>query len=99
MSFKNLFIIFCTVILTIFLTVNRDAVEFDFLIGDPVPVSKLLVIGICILIGFILGYIAGRPKRVIASLDNELDHNPNQSNSNPQSPSNELSEEDRNYIS
>jgi len=59
MKAKTIFVIIITALLTIFLTVNSDAVEFDFIIGEPVSVSKLVVIGICILIGFILGFIVG----------------------------------------
>lgn len=94
MKFKTIFILFLTVVLTVFLTVNRDAVDFDFIIGDPVPVSKLLVIGVCVLIGFILGYIAGRPRKTLSSYDPEIEKAGN-ADSNASS----LSEEDRDYIS
>lgn len=72
--------------------VNRDPVDFDFIIGNPVPVSKLFVIGVCILIGFILGVLVARPRKTIHSYDTEIEKN------NPENTSN-LSDEDRDYIS
>lgn len=92
MKAKTIFVIIITAILTIFLTVNSDAVEFSFIIGEPVSVSKLVVIGICILIGFILGFIVGRPRKTLSSYDNEIERN--DADRNP-----ELSDEDRDYIS
>lgn len=94
MKAKTIFIIILTALLTIFLMVNSDPVEFDFLIGQPVEVSKLIVIGICIIIGFILGYIAGRPRKTVSTYDTEIEHN--QIN---QPKNSELSDEDRDYIS
>ncbi|MFW0716615.1 hypothetical protein [Pedobacter sp. N23S346] len=92
MSTKTIFIIILTVLLTIFLTANIDPVDFDFLVAT-VPVSKLLVIGICVIIGFIIGYIVGRPKKTISSYDNEIERNQTLPNKK------ELSDEDREYIS
>ncbi|SFG75315.1 LapA family protein [Pedobacter insulae] len=94
MKAKTIFVILITCLLTIFLMVNRDAVEFNFLIGAPVPVSKLLVIGVCILIGFILGFIVGRPRKTISSYDAEIEKGyPTNENKSA------LSDEDRDYIS
>lgn len=92
MSAKTIFIVILTVLLTIFLTVNTDPVDFDFLVAT-VPVSKLLVIGICVILGFIIGYIVGRPKKTFSSYDNEIERN------QPISNKKELSDEDREYIS
>ncbi|WP_316800651.1 LapA family protein [Pedobacter frigidisoli] len=93
MSGKTIFIIILTVLLTVFLMVNTEPVDFDFLVGT-VPVSKLLVIGICIVIGFIIGFVAGRPRKTISSYDDEIERNQS-------TPANkkELSDEDRDYIS
>jgi putative membrane protein len=95
MKAKTIFIIVITALLTTFLIINNDAVDFDFLIGAPVPVSKLLVIGICIFIGFILGFLVGRPRKTVTSLDAEIEKNytVNTENKSP------LSDEDRDYIS
>lgn len=92
MSGKTIFIIILTALLTIFLMVNTEPVDFDFLV-TTVAVSKLLVIGICVLIGFIIGFIVGRPKKTVSSYDDEIERD--QSNSNKK----ELSDEDRDYIS
>ncbi|MCY1509650.1 hypothetical protein D9M68_440030 [compost metagenome] len=94
MKTKTLFIILITILLTVFLTVNSDPVDFDFIIGDPIPVSKLLVIGICVCIGFILGFIAGRPRRTMSSYDPDIEKGYN--NADEKSA---LSDEDREYIS
>ena len=95
MKAKTIFIIVITALLTTFLIINNDAVDFDFLIGAPVPVSKLLVIGICIFIGFILGFLVGRPRKTVSSYDTEIEkeyHTPIENKSS-------LSNEDRDYIS
>lgn len=94
MKAKTIFIILLTALLTLFLTVNSDAVEFNFLIGQPVEISKLIVIGVCVLIGFILGFIAGRPRKTLSSYDNEIEREA--ASSGNQST---LSDEDRDYIS
>lgn len=73
--------------------VNNDAVEFNFIIGKPVEVSKLIVIGICILIGFILGFIAGRPRKTFSSYNDEVERNQAIEQKST------LSDEDRDYIS
>lgn len=93
MKGKTIFIIVITALLTLFLVANNDAVEFNFLIGKPVEISKLIVIGICILIGFILGFIAGRPRKTYSSYNDEVE----KSQANEQK--NTLSDEDRDYIS
>ena len=95
MKAKTIFIIILTAILTIFLTVNSDAVDFNFLIGEPVAVSKLIVIGTCVLIGFIIGFVVGRPRKTVSSYDTAIEQ---QNQSTVKSNSN-LSDEDRDYIS
>ncbi|MBC7416765.1 MAG: LapA family protein, partial [Pedobacter sp.] len=60
MSGKTIFIIILTVLLTIFLMGNTDEVNFKFLWID-FEMSKLLVIGICVLFGLIIGYILAKP--------------------------------------
>lgn len=92
MKAKTIFVIIITALLTIFLTVNSDAVEFSFIFGEPVAISKLVVIGICILIGFILGFIVGRPRKTVSSYDNEIERGEG-------TPNGGLSDEDRDYIS
>jgi len=91
MSGKTIFIIILTALLTIFLMVNTEPVDFNFLV-TTIAVSKLLVIGICIIIGFIIGFIAGRPRKTVSSYDDEIEKN------QPVSNKKELSDEDRDYI-
>lgn len=90
MQSKTIFIIITTALLTIFLMLNTEAVDFDFLV-TTVPISKLVVIGICILIGFILGYISAKPKSTVSSYDDELKFNKEEDEQS-------LSDEDRDYI-
>jgi len=85
---KTIFVILITILLTVFLTVNSDKVDFDFIIGEPVSVSKLIVIGVCVLIGFILGFMVGRPRKTVSSYDTEIEKENKSA----------LSEEDRDYI-
>ena len=92
MKGKTIFIIAFTAVITIFLMMNTDAVEFNFIFFKK-DVSKLLVVGVCTLTGFILGYWAGKPKTTISSYDTE---NPQDS---PEDRRNALSDEDRDYIS
>lgn len=94
MSGKTITIIILSVLLTIFLMVNNDAVSFDFIIWKDVQLSKLLVIGVCILIGFVLGFIAGRPRKTYSSYNDEIE-----GQNNIQQPKSSLSDEDRDYIS
>lgn len=94
MSGKTITIIILSVLLTIFLMVNNDAVSFDFILWKDVQLSKLIVIGVCILIGFILGFIAGRPRKTYTSYNDEIERGYNE-----QQPKSNLSDEDRDYIS
>ncbi|MCZ4222235.1 hypothetical protein [Pedobacter rhodius] len=92
MSGKTIFIIILTALLTAFLFLNSDEVSFNFIVVSDVLVSKLLVIGVCVLIGFIIGFITGRPRKTVSSYDDEIEKN------QPVSVKKELSDEDRDYI-
>lgn len=76
---------------------NTDAVEFNFIFGKG-EISKLVVVGVCTFVGFILGYIAGRPKTVITSYDDRIEHT-GETTIAPLPKTDGLSEEDREYIS
>lgn len=91
MSGKTIFIIILTALLTIFLMLNIEPVDFNFLF-ITFAVSKLLVIGVCVVVGFILGFIVGRPKKTVSSYDAEIERN-------QPTVTKELSDEDRDYIS
>jgi putative membrane protein len=91
MKTKTIFIIAFTALITIFLMINTDAVEFNFIFAKK-DISKLLVVGVCTFVGFILGYWAAKPKTTITSYDKEIDQYNNTGSKNT------LSEEDRDYI-
>lgn len=93
MSGKTITIIILTVLLTIFLIDNNDSVSFDFILWKDVQLSKLAVIGICILIGFTLGFLAGRPRKTYSSYNDEVER------SQAMEQKSTLSDEDRDYIS
>jgi putative membrane protein len=90
MRAKTFFIILLTAIITVFLVMNTDEVEFNLVYAKK-DVSKVAVIGICTFIGFLLGYWTGRPRKIVSNYEN-FDH------SLPES-RNTLSDEDRDYIS
>ncbi|WP_145860711.1 LapA family protein [Pedobacter suwonensis] len=93
MSAKTISIIILTALLTAFLFLNSDEVPFNFIVANDVQVSKLIVIGVCIIVGFIIGFVVGRPKKTVSSYDDEIERNQTVSNKK------ELSDEDREYIS
>jgi len=92
MSAKTISIIILTVLLTAFLMGNTDSVTFHFL-WMVFDMSMLLAIGICVIIGFIIGFVVGRPRKTVSSYDDEIERN------QPVSNKKELSDEDRDYIS
>lgn len=91
MRTKTILIIVLTALFTIFLMMNTDAVEFDFIFLKK-DISKLLVVGVCTFVGFVLGWWAGRPRTTITSYDKEIEQHSNTVNKNT------LSDEDRDYI-
>lgn len=98
MSGKTIFIIAFTALITTFLIMNTDAVEFD-LIFVKKDISKLLVVGVCTFVGFILGYWAGKPKTTISSYDTENPQETPEDRRNELKRNSDLSDEDRDYIS
>jgi putative membrane protein len=92
---KTILIVIFTILITVFLMMNTDAVEFNFIVTKG-QISKLAVVGVCTFIGFILGYWAGRPRTVVSTYDDKFDHNQTPA---PAEPKDGLSEEDREYIS
>ncbi len=61
MSGKSIFIIVVSVLVTIVLMNNTDAI--DFWIFGITKVPKLVILGVMFAVGFILGVLAGRPKK------------------------------------
>lgn len=98
MRAKTLFIIIFTVLITVFLMINTDAVEFNFIFGTG-QISKLVVIGVCSVIGFIVGYAVGKPRTVVTTYDRIPEREDDNGAIVPPAKKDELSEEDRDYIS
>lgn len=94
MKTKTIIVIATTALLTAFLFLNNDKVMFNFIVVSDIYVSKLIVIGVCIVIGFILGFLVGRPRKTISSYDTEIEKNYNNTENKST-----LSDEDRDYIS
>ncbi len=92
MSIKTITIIIITVLLTAALAQNTDDVTFAFLFMN-FRISKLAIMITMTVIGFILGYLVGRPKK--AKFDIEGYHD----NIHTKEDKNTLSDEDRDYIS
>lgn len=97
MSAKTISIVIITAIIVIFCMLNMDAVEFNFIFLKA-EVSKLIIVGVCTFIGFVLGYWAAKPKTVVSSYDDEgpQDYPADRQIKNR---NDELSDEDRDYIS
>jgi hypothetical protein len=97
MTFKTIFIIVVTVLVTIILMNNTDEVSF-WIFGD-VRLSKLAVLGVMFGLGLIIGFMAGRPRKKIqpgsfnsAEPLNDKDHDYIRNDAD------QLSDEDRDYI-
>ncbi|SDJ92651.1 hypothetical protein SAMN04487898_10573 [Pedobacter sp. ok626] len=91
MRTKTILIIVLTALFTIFLMMNTDAVQFDFIFLKK-DISKLVVVGVCTFVGFVLGFWAGRPKTTVTSYDKEIEQHSDTVNKST------LSDEDRDYI-
>jgi uncharacterized integral membrane protein len=63
MRIKTIIIVLVTILLTVVLMENRGPVRFTFLFSD-FYVSKLFMLALIAGIGFVLGYLVGRPKRI-----------------------------------
>lgn len=92
MSIKTIFIIIITILVTVILMKNTD--EVHFWIFGPTYVPKLAVLGVMFALGFIAGFMAGRPRRKPAD-----PHEPEIQKNFDASDRDQLSDEDREYIS
>jgi uncharacterized membrane protein YciS (DUF1049 family) len=63
MRIKTMFIILVTVLITLVLVQNSDAVYFKFLWAS-FRMSKLVMMAIVGIVAFILGVLVGRPNKV-----------------------------------
>lgn len=91
MSFKTIFVITVTVLVTIILMKNTDEVTF-WLFGDT-RVPKLAVLAVMFVLGFIVGVLVARPKKKAL-----VEHSEEQSDMPKDQPS-RLSDEDKEYLS
>jgi ABC-type Fe3+-siderophore transport system permease subunit len=92
MSFKTIFIITITVLVTIVLMKNTDEVNF-WIFGDTY-VSKLAILGVMFALGFIVGIMIARPRKKPVPVENVDEPTPG-----PKDNFSNLSDEDREYIS
>jgi len=95
MSFKTIFIIIVSVLVTIILMNNTDEIQFWIFGNAKIP--KLAVLGFMFGLGSVVGYLAARPRKKINS---ERDFEDNEDYGNIGNKENEknLSDEDREYI-
>lgn len=101
MRLKTIFIIIVTILLTIVIMQNAEPVPFKVLFFETTT-SKLLMMAVVAVIGFILGYLVGRPKktRFTKELDHGYDeHDEHTTDREPKRRPDTLSDEDRDYIS
>jgi len=91
MRIKTIVIILITVLLTVVLMQNKDNVDFSFL-WATFRISKLLILALVAAVGFILGLLVGRPKKVKRLGGDAVD------NDTEKSETNTLSNEDKDYI-
>ena len=66
MGLKTIFIIIVSVLVTVILMNNTDEVHF-WIFGDA-RIPKLAVLGVMFVLGFIVGFMAGRPRKKTALL-------------------------------
>lgn len=98
MTFKTIFIISVSVLLTVVLMNNTEEISF-WVFGD-IRIPKLTVLGVTFALGLIVGFILGRPRKkpiAVASDNFELDQINDHSKSS-ETVESRLSDEDREYL-
>lgn len=93
MSGKTIFVILITVLVTVVLMNNMEEINFWFFGITRIP--KLAVLGSMLAIGFVFGFLAGRPKRKERQLNDPATDAPEEE----EGYRSKLSDEDREYIS
>jgi len=99
MSGKTIFIIAVTVLATLVLVNNTDDMELWIFGATKIP--KLAVLGVMLILGFTLGFMAGRPRKKVAPIYENYSKEDEQ-NLEPylkDKKTSQLSDEDRDYIS
>lgn len=92
MSGKTIFIVVVTVLVTVVLMNNTE--EIDFWIFGIAKIPKLAILGSMFAVGFVLGVMAGRPRKQKIIVN---DHSSPTAEPDDYQP--KLSDEDRDYIS
>jgi len=92
MRIKTMIIIIITVLFTVVIMQNTDAVFFKFLFAT-FHISKLVMLLVVAVFGFIIGVLVGRPSRPKYTPGHDEENVP------LNKPTNTLSDEDRDYIS
>ena len=99
MRIKTFFIILITVLVTIVLMNNTE--EIDMWLFGTTRISKLIILAVVFVLGFIVGALIMRPRKKKVLTDEEEDIYPEEDPQN--TPVNtyksKLSDEDRDYIS
>jgi uncharacterized integral membrane protein len=100
MRIKTIFIIVITILLTIIIMQNAEPVPFKVLFFETTT-SKLLMMLVTAIAGFVIGYLVGRPKRTrfTKEFDHGYDEDEHREGTSRKDNHNTLSDEDRDYIS
>ncbi len=93
MSGKTIFIIVITILVTVILMNNTD--EIDFWIFGVARIPKLAILGAMFVTGFVLGFLAGRPRKNNITVH---EHPSAPADFEPEDNRSKLSDEDRDYI-
>jgi uncharacterized integral membrane protein len=97
MTFKTIFIIIVSVLVTVILMNNTDEINF-WLFGNA-RIPKLAILGFMFGLGLIIGFMAGRPgKNYQKNSNNYSEASPYNDSDNPDREPDLLSDEDREYI-
>lgn len=98
MTFKTIFIISVSVLLTVVLMNNTE--EISFWIFGEVRVPKLTVLGVTFALGLIVGFLLGRPrKKPVAVTSENYETDSGYDHPKPaEIEGNRLSDEDREYL-
>ncbi|MBC7914437.1 MAG: hypothetical protein H7Y07_09975 [Pyrinomonadaceae bacterium] len=91
MSGKTIFVIVASVLVTIVLMNNTE--EIDFWLFGATKIPKLVILGTMLGLGFVIGLIAGRPKK-----KEVVTQEPKFEVIEPSEKTTNLTDEDRDYI-
>lgn len=94
MSFKTIFIVIISVLLTVILMNNTDEMSF-WLFGDT-RIPKLTILGSMFGLGLVAGFILGRPRKKV--IQETYDDREDLTRPPEEAGHSSLSDEDREYI-